>query len=328
MPSPVTALRRTDVKQEIDRPTGSTLLRYVGSRITFADEMYGYPDGTFFAAALDEVPVPPELAVASDRCGVDVTTLSSVAEARQAVLDVLLAEALVNAPELLSDLTTNRVYWQDWELRELERKHNIAVSRLVRLVKLAEEEIAVRGRPVRFDPGPLPYALIPPPAPLFPDDVPTRDDLPLPRPPLDPAPEPAPLSEETPVDPDGYDEIEPEDAPADVSEPVSSQVAERVVAAVRAAREAELAQRLPSGVRRRIRHFERGAYVAQGDTLDPRTDLAHAMADAQGMSKRRGEAAVIDWDGEWPVVVRRYGPNGCTVYKVEDALKRAGVADV
>jgi hypothetical protein len=46
------------------------------------------------------------------------------------------------------------------------------------------------------------------------------------------------------------------------------------------------------------------------------------------MSKRRGEAAVIDWDGEWPVVVRRYGSNGCTVYKVEDALKRAGVGDV
>jgi hypothetical protein len=66
------------------------------------------------------------------------------------------------------------------------------------------------------------------------------------------------------------------------------------------------------------------AYVIRGETIEPRTDLCAAMADAQAVGRKGAEAVVVDWDGEWPVVVRRYGTDGRTVYKVESALKRHG----
>jgi hypothetical protein len=43
------------------------------------------------------------------------------------------------------------------------------------------------------------------------------------------------------------------------------------------------------------------------------------------MGRADREISVVDYDGEWPVVVRRYGQDGRTIYKVEDALRRYGI---
>jgi hypothetical protein len=79
----------------------------------------------------------------------------------------------------------------------------------------------------------------------------------------------------------------------------------------------------------------RAQYVVRGaDAPSVRGSLVEAMQDAEkiaaGMRAVAGsevEVTVIDWDGEWPVAVRRYGEGGRTVYRVEDALKRAGVEE-
>jgi hypothetical protein len=68
------------------------------------------------------------------------------------------------------------------------------------------------------------------------------------------------------------------------------------------------------------------AYVIYGDAVDPRRDLCAAMTDARAFGRKGRETVVVDWDGEWPVVVRRYGQGGRTVYKVESVLKRHGIA--
>jgi hypothetical protein len=109
----------------------------------------------------------------------------------------------------------------------------------------------------------------------------------------------------------------------------------KVQAAVAQARESELAQRLPNGARRALQKLVRAQYVIRcSDAPSVRGSLVEAMQDAEtmaaGMRKVAGddvEVTVIDWDGEWPVVVRRYGAGGRTVYRVEDALKRAGIEE-
>jgi hypothetical protein len=69
-----------------------------------------------------------------------------------------------------------------------------------------------------------------------------------------------------------------------------------------------------------------GLYIAYGEAMDGRADLCGAMADARNMGRKGRETVVVSWDGEWPVVVRRYGQGGRTIYKVESALRRAGIA--
>ena len=71
--------------------------------------------------------------------------------------------------------------------------------------------------------------------------------------------------------------------------------------------------------------------VRGADAPSVRGSLVEAMQDAgkiaAGMRGGDVEVTVIDWDGEWPVAVRRYGGGGRTVYRVEDALKRAGIEE-
>jgi hypothetical protein len=105
-------------------------------------------------------------------------------------------------------------------------------------------------------------------------------------------------------------------------------VVAKVQEAVSQARATELPQRLPGGARRALQKLVRAQYVISGaDAPSVRGSLLEAMQDAEGMARgSKGsdvEVTVVDWDGEWPVVARRYGEGGRTVYRVEDALKRA-----
>lgn len=131
------------------------------------------------------------------------------------------------------------------------------------------------------------------------------------------------------------DEDEPEPLPVErLADPALVTIS-KVQTAIAQAREAELAQRLPNGARRALQKLVRAQYVVRGaDAPSVRGSLVEAMRDAEtaaaSMRKVAGddvEVTVIDWDGEWPVVVRRYGAGGRTVYRVEDALKRAGIEE-
>lgn len=101
---------------------------------------------------------------------------------------------------------------------------------------------------------------------------------------------------------------------------VSDAAVRRVDEATSQARNAELPQRLPGGARRQLERLEHGRYVSANGAFTKHEDTAAAMRAAV---KVAGESVVIDWDGEWPVVVRRYDA-GRVIYRVEDALRRAG----
>ena len=110
-------------------------------------------------------------------------------------------------------------------------------------------------------------------------------------------------------------------APAPVAAPVvvSEAAVRRVEEAVQTARSTEMPQRLPQGARRRLAKLTPGAYLSKGDDLERHDDVAAAMRAV----KREDAEVILDWDGEWPVVVRRYEA-GRTIYRIEDALRRMG----
>jgi len=309
-------LSRTHVRLRTDKPTNSVLLEYVGSRLKFHTYVYGFLDGTFFVANLDEVPYPPSLQEAADQACVDLDRLPGARVVREAAAAALAAGAMADAPELLSDLASPRVMWQPWDLRDLQRKHMIAVAKLGELTRMMESEVRARSGQRCPD---LPE--VPSMSPISPmagsEYLPARTVY-LPRGStgmtgLDVGPvPPCPSCEE----PAGEDE----------GATLSSAVVERAKAAVKAAREAELPQRLPQGVRRRLRKMPAGVYLSYGEALDIRGDFCAALTDGRVLGRKDRDVTVVDWDGEWPVAVRRYGQGGRTIYKVEDALRRAGVA--
>lgn len=309
-------LYRSEIRQRTDRPTSSVILQYTGRRLKFDAEIYGYPEGTFFVASPADVPWPPELEQAAADACVALEALPEAQDVRDATVEALVTEAAVHAPELLAAMAEPRVYWNDWDQRELERKHMIAGRHLQQRTAAAIRQVMLRGG----DNIPCPE---PPRAPDLPPPT-AGDELALPgrraREAGPASPQPG-AARTAPAAPAAADE-----GAEEATHLPTSVAVHRARDAVVAAREAELPQRLPGGARRRLKRMPPGAYIAHGsDAIDPRADLGAAMADAQAKGTKGNEAVVIDWDGEWPVVVRRYGQDGRTIYKVEDALRRAGL---
>jgi len=293
------ALSRLDIRRRQDRGTNSTVLEYTGRVLRFHERVYGFPDGVFLVVSHDEMPYPPSLRALSEDLGVPIEALSVAKDLKMAAVDALIAEGIVKAPQMLADFAEPSVMWQAWDSRELERRHVVAIARVVELEALAARELRLRV-------AMLPTSAGAPPPPE--------------------APKPA---------------VEPEVVEIFVAaterqaDPAAQATLAKVQAAVAQARESELAQRLPNGARRALQKLVRAHYVIRGaDAPSVRGGLAEAMQDAEAaaasMRKVAGddiEVTVIDWDGEWPVVVRRYGAGGRTVYRVEDALKRAGIEE-
>jgi hypothetical protein len=302
------ALSRIDIRRRLDRATNSALLEYTGRALRFHERVYGFGDGVFLVVSYDEMPYPPELRSLSDELGVPIEALSVAKTLKAAAVDALIAEGLVKAPQMLHDFAEPEVFWHPWDSRELERRHVVALARVVELEALAERELRLRAAKIVVDPALIVEETLPPPggrsaAPELTAEAAESEDV---------------------------TEILPER----LSDPALVTIA-KVQTAIAQARESELPQRLPNGTRRALQKLVRAQYVVRGaDAPSVRGSLVEAMQDAEkiaaGMRPVAGadvEVTVIDWDGEWPVAVRRYGDGGRTVYRVEDALKRAGVEE-
>ncbi len=316
-------LSRHDIETKTDRPTNSLMVQYVGRKLLFDDELYGFPEGVFFAINLDEVPLPEELQELADRWRLNVDALPEVSNLKRAVAECLAAEAAVTAPQLLSDLARPRAFWHPWDERELQRKHRIASSRVLRYVKLVENEIRLRasGLTNPTHTVSVPTEPEPPPPPIYGSDPVEQRVV------VEQAPAPQPPTVVVQTSAAAEEDCEPcADDDEGMAYLPSSLTVKRAQAAMLAARENELPQRLPAGMRRRLRSMMPGTYVVAGETADIRGDLCAAMNDARNRGRKGRETTVINWDGDWPVVVRRYGQAGRVIYKVETALRRHGIA--
>lgn len=287
-------LHKHDVRQSKDRVTGALLLQYVGRGLRWFDRLYGFAEGTFFVALPNEIPLPAELEKLATDCGVPLATHPAVPALRLAVAEALVAEALVSAPALLAQLAEPDVTWGRVDEREVERKHIVAIARVSELVRQIETDVKLR-QAMRTSPTVLPVVASPVVAPVGSDCQPAE------------------------APPQVVVDVEPAQPTAAVR---------RAQEATRLARENELPQRLPEGARRALAKMEAGVYAIASGVYDRKVDLCSAMSEAQEASRRRDhEVVVVDWDGEWPVVVRRYGEGGRIVYRVEDALRRAGIEE-
>lgn len=302
------ALSRLDIRRRHDRATNSAVLEYTGRGLHFHERVYGFGDGVFLVVSHDEMPYPPALRELSDKLGVPIEALSIAKDLKTAAVDALVAEGLVKAPQMLRDFAEPEVFWHTWDARELERRHVVALARIVELEALAERELRLRAARVVGAPPVVVEAEV-------------LEDV-----------------------QEAASGLTPESAESDVVAEISAgrttvdpalATLVKVQMAITQAREAELAQRFPNGTRRALQKLVRAQYVVRGaDAPSVRGSLIEAMQDAEqiarGMRKTAGcdvEVTVIDWDGEWPVIVRRYGEAGRTVYRVEDALKRAGLEE-
>lgn len=301
-------LSRVDIRQALDRSTGALTLKYTGRKLRFFDRMFGYDVGVFFAIATNEVPFPESLQTLASAAGVTVDDQPLAAELRRAVAEVLASEAMLEAPEYLGMVAEPRSEWISSDIRELERRNLAAENRVRELSLLVERGLRRKVAPRAADP------VVRSAAPLAPPSVFDRPAPPRHAPPPPPAPAPKVEVEEV----EEIDDVGPVET--------SDATARRVLAAVKAARAEELPQRLPGGARPALRRLPAGLYVSHGAALDRKLDLCAAMMEGAECGKRAGESAVIDWDGEWPVVARRYGAHGRIVYRVEDALRRSGIA--
>lgn len=293
MTTKIKTLSRFDIRRRHDRATKAVVLEYTGRGLSWHRTLYGYPDGVFFTVSESAIPYPPELLRLADELGVVPDLCDGARSLREAALEAIIAGALVDAPMHIADLAEPAAEWKAWDQRELERKHAVALACLADRIALVERELRLRARPVRLDRWAVPPE--PPPAPpeVLPELLPTPEIEPVAIPPL------------------------PSDATVTRIEP-----------AIAMARENELPQRLPGGARRHLAKMVRAQYIVRDAAVpESRVSLAEAMRDAEKIAASDGvEVAVIDWDGEWPVVVRRYGTSGRAIYRVEDALRRAGIA--
>lgn len=287
-------LKRVDIRQSDDPSTNSITLRYVGRQLKFHDRLFGYPDGVFFVVSLGEVPLPEPLTSLARRVGVDLEAQRMTKELRRAVAEVLLAEAILTAPMHLAECATPMAFWYDEDRRTLEHKLSAAESRVRDITKMMESNLR------RREPMCPPTTELVVPAPPV-----TRSTTMVPPPPV---------------------ELETDDPEVDDSGLEASEtVGKKILTAVKRAREAELPQRLPAGARKALDRLPHGIYLVVGSTLTYKRDICVAMVDGAEGGRKGSESVIIDWDGEWPVVARRYGSHGRIVYRVEEALRRAGV---
>jgi len=281
-------LSKTMFRRDVDSATGDHVLRYRGPG-KWIGRLYGYGHDAFFTVTPRELPLPTELWPVADKAGLPLDRHPLVETFRKSVIDALMAEALVEAPVLLEEYVAAPLAWSEAVGIALEREHVSALNRVRGLVEEMKRDLERRIRIKERSIG------------LEPNRVPDKDieiSIPVPE--------------------------SVEDTKSSVQPP--SPVPDKVHAAIKAAREAQLPQRIPSGIRRRLGKMSPGIYLVDVEeknfVQDKLGDLT-AGFDVARASKR--VVIVIDWDGEWPVVVRKFGIDGVAVYKVEQAASRAGV---
>ena len=300
------SLQRSDIQKHSRR--GVITLSYAGRNRKRVARLHGQDEDTLFVLNEAVVPLPDDVEELAQQVGVTLIGSPTEEQFRRLVSEALLAEAIEKAPEHLLAITGVSFEWPDATLVTLERDTKSAEARLDALIREVTARLKAklvqahtlpvfdwtpsttsaidRREPVR----PAPRRVAPRPAVV--DDA--RD--------LEPLPEPEPL---------------PQAAGAGASEAVLSKIRD----ATRAARDRDTPQRLPAGARKVVEASPPGALVWANGKVNVCRSIEDAIGGARAVAVRGVDAAVIDWDGEQPVLVRRFTAGGITAYRCEDSVK-------
>lgn len=326
------SLQRSDIQKHSRR--GVVTLSYAGRCRKRVARLHGQDEDTFFVLNGAVVPLPDEIEELAQQVGVTLVGSQTETQFRQLVTEALLAEAIEKAPEHLLTITGMYLEWPDSTLVTLERDTKSAEARLDALIREVTARLKTKlvqaqslpvfdwmpttAAPERREPvhaassahSAAAAALQDPSLLRRPgeDHLPFYDSLVRKAGPVDgepglaSAPEPEPL---------------PQAAVVGASETVLSKIRD----ATRAARDRDTPQRLPAGARKAVEASPPGALVWANGKVNVCRSIEDAIGGARAVAVRGVDAAVIDWDGEQPVLVRRFTAGGITAYRCEDSVK-------
>lgn len=299
-----TTLQRSDIQKHARR--GIVTLAYTGRVKKRVARLHGQDENTFFVVNAAAIPLPDDIEELAQQAGVTLIDSPTEASFRQLVGEALVAEALENAPEHLLAVTGVDFEWPDSTLVTLERDTKEAELRLDALIR----EVTARLRSKTVERMPV-YDWVPVSA-----STERREQA-------QGAPRRAVAR---PVD-DEEDEPEPAPSPAPAPLPPSTGIAAseavlmKIRDATRAARDRDVPQRLPAGSRKAVEASPPGALVWANSKVSVCRSIEDAIGGARAVAVKGMDAAVIDWDGEQPVLVRRFTAGGITSYRCEDSVK-------
>lgn len=304
-------LQKTDIQRHSRRNVLS--LSYNGKVKARVARLHGHDENTFFVVNTNAIPIPDEIEELAQQTGTTLTGSPTEDSFRKLVAEAIIAEAIENAPEHLFEVTGVSFAWPDSALVSLERETREREERVDGLIR----EVRLRLR-----------AKLSERIPVFDWVPPSTDHAPVAHP-VAPAATSKPDAARPAAAPPSEPEPEVEFSARDEALRPSDAVIAKIREAVRAIREKDLPQRLPAGARKVVEASAPGVLIWAASKAIPCPSLADALVAARahalkksGTSQHAQDTVVIDWDGEQPVLVRRFKPgSGATAYKCEDFAK-------
>lgn len=143
-------LSRLDVQQRPSSRTGVVLM-YIGRDLQWHTSLDGQRDHVFFAASAADIRPPERLATLAADIGMSIAGHPDYAKVVQYTMDALVADAWIDAPDLLADLAEPAVCWLSADRALLERRRNARVGLLNEQIGIIERDL-VRRAQVRSTP--------------------------------------------------------------------------------------------------------------------------------------------------------------------------------
>ena len=308
-----TLLQKSDIQRHARRSI--LTLSYHGKVKARVARLHGHDENTFFVVNTNAIPIPDEIEELAQQAGTTLANSATEDSFRRLVAEAIIAEAIEHAPEHLLEITGVAFDWPDATLVSLERETREREERVDGLIR----EVRLRLRAKMSERIPV-FDWVPPSteySPVAPQALPAAPSNPhstraTGEP--DHTAEPAPELDFTIRD----EALRPSDA-----------VIAKIREAVRAIRDKDIPQRLPAGARRVIEASAPGILIWAAGRAIPCPSLSDALVAGRAHALKKSansqtaqDTVVIDWDGEQPVLVRRFKPGtGATAYKCEDFVK-------
>lgn len=255
-------------------------------RVDWTGCIDGYPTGVIAVVERRDIALPASLEVCAADAGLDLESHPMVPRLRALVAEALLCAHRSNAPQLIEQLSGYDVEWApgaEAHVRSAEKRARQQVD--VAVTELAGD-LGARARRRRS------HEIM----------YPTR--------------------RVSVAEPTRFTELLGSAAPSRPLEPLSDSRLRELAADVARARALDMPQRLPNGVRRALFSLDPGVYLSEDGVLSPRASLREAIEAARHPEARSKERAVVDWDGDWPVLCASYREGGRPAYRIRRALKR------
>ena len=307
-------LQKADIQRHARR--NLLTLSYHGKVRTRVARLHGHDENTFFVVNTNAIPIPDEIEDLAQQAGTTLANSATEDSFRRLVAEAIIAEAIENAPEHLLEITGVSFEWPDATLVSLEREtreREERVDGLIREVRLRLRAKLSERIPV-FDwvPPSTEYSAVPQPAPTAASSG-------------KPASARATAEPQAPAEPDPELDFTVRDEALRPSDAVIAKIRE----AVRVIRDKDIPQRLPAGARKIIEASAPGILIWAAGRAIPCPSLSDALVAGRAHALKKSatnpnaqDTVVIDWDGEQPVLVRRFKPgSGATSYKCEDFAK-------